>query len=103
MARPEIPIDPRTGPQAAFAVELRKLRELAGLTYRELAQHAHYSYGALCEAARGRQLPTWEVTKAFVAGCEGDQQQWRARWEAAAAEMGSTRARPPRRRVTAMR
>ncbi|MGH3753789.1 MAG: helix-turn-helix domain-containing protein [Pseudonocardiaceae bacterium] len=85
MARPEIPIDPRTGPQAAFAVELRQLRELAGVTYRELAQRAHCSHGALCEAARGQRLPTWEVTQAFVKGCGGDLQQWQARWQAAAA------------------
>jgi hypothetical protein len=66
VARPEIPIDSRTGPQAAFAVELR---EHAGLTYRVLAQRAHCSYGVLCEAARGHRLPTWQVTKAFVEGC----------------------------------
>ncbi|MGH3807454.1 MAG: AAA family ATPase [Pseudonocardiaceae bacterium] len=87
MARPEIPIDPRTGPEAAFAVELRQLREHAGLTYRGLAQLGHCSYGALCEAARGHHLPTWEVTKAFVKGCAGDEQQWHARWQAADAEV----------------
>ena len=88
MARPEIPIDSHTGPQAAFAVELRQLRELAGVTYRELAQRAHYSYGALCAAARGHRLPTWQVTKAFVEGCGEDPQKWEARWKAVATEMG---------------
>ncbi|MGH3771879.1 MAG: helix-turn-helix domain-containing protein, partial [Pseudonocardiaceae bacterium] len=95
MGRPEISIDPSTGPEAAFAVELRQLRELAGVTYRALAQRAHCSYGALCEAAGGRRLPTWEVTQAFVKGCAGDEQQWRARWEAAAAEADSSTATAP--------
>ncbi|MGH3710281.1 MAG: helix-turn-helix domain-containing protein [Pseudonocardiaceae bacterium] len=90
MARPEIPIDPRTGPEAVFAVELRQLREHAGLTYRVLAHRGHCSYGALCEAARGHRLPTWEVTKAFVKGCAGDEQQWRARWQAAAEVKGNS-------------
>ena len=88
MARPEIPIDPRTGPLAEFAVELRQLRELADVTYRELAQRAHCSASALSQAASGRRLPTWEVTRAFVDGCGGNQQQWRVRWQAVAAEIG---------------
>ncbi|MGH3896867.1 MAG: helix-turn-helix domain-containing protein [Pseudonocardiaceae bacterium] len=88
MARPENAIDPRTGPLAEFAMELRQLRERAGVTYRELAQRAHCSPSALCQAASGRRLPTWEITRAFVAGCGGDQQQWQARWQAVADETG---------------
>ncbi|MGH3972601.1 MAG: helix-turn-helix domain-containing protein, partial [Pseudonocardiaceae bacterium] len=88
MARLESPIDPRTGPLAEFAMELRQLRERTGMTYRELAQRAHCSASALCQAANGRRLPTWEITRAFVEGCGGDQQQWQARWQAVADEIG---------------
>jgi WD40 repeat protein/transcriptional regulator with XRE-family HTH domain len=88
MARPEIPIDPRTGPLAEFAVEVRQLRARADVTYRELAQRAHCSASALSQAASGRRLPTWEVTRAFVEGCGGNQQQWQVRWQAVAAEIG---------------
>ncbi len=81
MARPETPINPGGGPLAEFAVELRRLRKHAGVTYRQLAQRAHCSPSALCQAASGRKLPTWEVTRGFVEGCGGDQQQWRDHWQ----------------------
>ncbi|WP_344263919.1 helix-turn-helix domain-containing protein [Actinomadura napierensis] len=58
---------------AEFAQELRNLRELAGLTYRELAQRAHFSLGALSTAAQGKRVPSWEVTQAYVRGCGGDE------------------------------
>lgn len=84
MARPETPIDPRDGPLAEFAAKLRDLRKQAGLTYRELARRAHCSPSALSQAASGRKLPTWEVTKSFVEGCGGDQQHWRTYWQSIA-------------------
>jgi WD40 repeat protein/DNA-binding XRE family transcriptional regulator len=90
VARLESPIDPRTGPLAEFAMELRQLRERAGVTYRALAERAHCSASALCQAANGRRLPTWEITRAFVEGCGEDQQQWQVRWQAVADEIGVT-------------
>jgi len=83
VSRPESPIGPGGGATAEFAAELRRLRELAGLTYRELGKRANCSASALCAAAGGRRMPTWEITGAFVKGCGGDKQEWRVRWEAA--------------------
>lgn len=69
----------------AFAAALQRVRRQAGLTYRELAEHAHYSHAHLVRATGGTQLPSWEVTAAFLAGCgvPADLMPvWRRRWEA---------------------
>ncbi|WP_427885192.1 helix-turn-helix transcriptional regulator [Kribbella sp. GL6] len=69
-----------------FAAALRRVRRHAGLTYRELAERAHYSHAHLIRATSGRQLPTWEVAAAFLGGCgvPADLMPvWRRRWEQA--------------------
>jgi Tol biopolymer transport system component/transcriptional regulator with XRE-family HTH domain len=101
VARPENPIDPHAGPLAEFAEGLRRLRKLADLNVRELAQRAHVSASALSQAASGQQLPTWEVTAAFVQACGGDLGSWRTRWDTIAAETGTELRR--RRVATARR
>lgn len=45
-----------------------------------MAEHAHYSRTVLAEAAGGRTLPSWEVTRAFVLACGGDEHEWLRRW-----------------------
>ncbi|HEV2370997.1 MAG TPA: helix-turn-helix transcriptional regulator, partial [Streptosporangiaceae bacterium] len=86
MGRAERPLEPGSGLVAAFAHELRLLRQAAGSpTYRALAQRTHYSVTSLSQAASGRCLPTLGVTRAFVAGCGGDVQEWERRWRQAAA------------------
>jgi transcriptional regulator with XRE-family HTH domain len=85
MPRPEKPIDAAAGPAAAFAVQLRAVRERSGLTYRELAPLANYSHAHLVRAASGEDLPNWEVTKAFLVGCGVSAAQlarWKSHWEA---------------------
>ncbi|MFI0447464.1 helix-turn-helix domain-containing protein [Actinomadura sp. 6N118] len=83
--RPERAVDPDAGPVERLAWELRQLREQAGApSYRLLAKKAHYSASTLAEAARGRRLPTLEVTLAYVEACGGDKDEWTARWRAAA-------------------
>jgi WD40 repeat protein len=78
----------------AFAAELRALRAAAGRpAYRELARRAHYSSSALADAAGGRRLPSLDITLAYVRACEGDEDAWRRRWHAVAAE--SVRAAEP--------
>jgi transcriptional regulator with XRE-family HTH domain len=70
----------------AFAGALRRLRQQAGLTYRELAEQAHYSHAHLVRASSGRQLPTWDVTVAFLTGCGVPPELlpvWRRQWETA--------------------
>src|SRR2546421_10935851 len=58
MGRTESPLDPTTGPLAAFAQELRELRHAAGSpSYRALARRAGYSAAALSAAAGGASLP----------------------------------------------
>src|SRR4051794_29452636 len=106
MPRPEKPVDPSEGPIAEFAAHLRDLREAVGRpNYDTLASYAHYSKPVLAEAARGRALPTWEVTARYVAACrkhaqeswdlsptqlsnlafsgELEEARWQARWKAA--------------------
>lgn len=38
------------------------------------------SPSALSQAASGRKLPTWNVTRAFVKGCGGDEKVWYEQW-----------------------
>jgi len=45
-----------------------------------MAQRVHYSPSTLAEAARGRTFPSWDVTRAFVLACHGDESAWAARW-----------------------
>jgi transcriptional regulator with XRE-family HTH domain len=69
-----------------FAAALQRVRRQAGLTYRELADHAHYSHAHLVRATSGKHLPSWDVTAAFLTGCgvPADLMPvWLRRWEAA--------------------
>lgn len=68
----------------AFAAALQRIRRHAGLTYRELADQAHYSHAHLVRATSGRQLPSWDVTAAFLSGCGVPAELlplWRRQWE----------------------
>ncbi|MEU5023895.1 nSTAND1 domain-containing NTPase [Streptomyces milbemycinicus] len=73
MGRQERPLDPGAGPEQRFAFALRKLRsEAGGPTYRAMAQRTPYTVSTLSRAAAGEQLPSLEVTLAYVAACGGD-------------------------------
>ncbi|MFD5193542.1 hypothetical protein ACFWMU_36505 [Streptomyces sp. NPDC058357] len=102
--RQESSIDPTHGPQALFAQQLRDLRKTSGSpTYRELASWTRkigtpYSDTTLSSAARGHELPSWDVTSAFVRAClsyaktsgeqiEADVGTWASRWRHAKAEL----------------
>jgi hypothetical protein len=81
MGRREKPLDSGSGPLAAFAGDLRKLRVAAGSpSYRRMAGLALYSPSVLSEAASGHRLPTLAVTMAFVRVCGGDVADWEHRW-----------------------
>lgn len=70
----------------AFAAALERVRRHAGLSYRQLAERAHYSHPHLIRATSGKHLPTWEVTAAYLTGCgvAADLMPvWRRRWEEA--------------------
>jgi transcriptional regulator with XRE-family HTH domain len=67
-----------------FAAALQRVRRQAGLTYRELADHAHYSHAHLVRATSGKHLPSWDVTAAFLTGCGVPAELmpiWHRRWE----------------------
>ncbi|MEV0794738.1 helix-turn-helix transcriptional regulator [Kribbella sp. NPDC050459] len=69
-----------------FAAALQQVRRHAGLSYRRLAERAHYSHPQLIRATSGKQLPTWDVTAAYLRGCgvPADLMPvWRRRWEQA--------------------
>ncbi|MFG1899871.1 nSTAND1 domain-containing NTPase [Micromonospora carbonacea] len=94
MPRPERPVDPGEGPVQRFAVALRELRQSAGNpTYRALAKRAHYSATALAQAAAGDRLPTLAVAVAYARACDGDPEEWTARWRSVVAALDA--AAPP--------
>ncbi|SDD10840.1 WD domain-containing protein, G-beta repeat-containing protein [Actinokineospora iranica] len=95
MARGERPLEGEDGPVLRFAADLRALREKAGRpAYRELSKRAHYSTGALSDAAGGRRLPSLAVTLAYVGACGGDTEAWERRWREVAAELDAESADP---------
>ena len=77
--RPERPLDITGGPTARLAGELRRLR--GSQTYRELADITELSIATLQAAAKGQRPPTWEVTRAFITACGGDEGKIRKLWE----------------------
>ncbi len=54
---------------AAFAAALERVRRQVGLSYRQLADRAHYSHPHLIRATSGKHLPTWDVAAAYLTGC----------------------------------
>lgn len=88
MPRPERPVDPSAGPVQQFAADLRKLRGEAGnLPYRTMALRTYVSRASLSAAASGHRLPTWEVARAYVRACGGDEREWHDRWLTVRAEV----------------
>lgn len=90
MPRDQKPLDPDDGPLAAFAHDLRQLREKAGNPpYRALAKRAGFAASTLSVAASGTVLPSQDVTLAYVQACGGDPEPWRLRWHQLAAQVDS--------------
>lgn len=83
MPRPEAKID-TIGPVAAFAQKLRNVRDRSGLTYKKLSVEAQYHPGTLAYAASGKEMPTWELNRAYVRACgvlDPDEiKQWELDW-----------------------
>ncbi|WP_369383169.1 helix-turn-helix domain-containing protein [Streptomyces sp. cg36] len=55
--------------------ELRRLRDEAGLTVRQLAELTSYSISSLSQATSGRTLPRWELIKTYAANCGASDEQ----------------------------
>ncbi|MGW6201368.1 helix-turn-helix transcriptional regulator [Kribbella sp. NPDC055110] len=69
---------------AAFAVALEWVRRQAGLSYRQLADRAHYSHAHLIRATSGEHVPTWDVAAAYLTGCGVPTDLlpvWHRRWQ----------------------
>jgi hypothetical protein len=103
MSRTERPLDPSSGPAAAFAAQLRTLRIDAGSPkYLQMARRTGRSRTALAEAAGGDHVPQWETVEAYVRACGGDPAEWTERWEQARAEASHNgRAKPSAHRYPA--
>ncbi|GAA0628736.1 hypothetical protein GCM10010174_55990 [Kutzneria viridogrisea] len=92
MAGKERPLGTVDNPIVRFASDLRELRKSAGNpAYRELSRRAHYSTGALSDAAGGRKLPSLAVTVAYVQACGGDPTRWEQRWHQVSEEIRAQR------------
>ncbi len=86
--RPENPLKTDSGAIADFAGELRRMRKRAKLTYRELSAKTGRSPSTLTAAADGKQLPSWQVTLAWIQECGGDRDTVLRLYERACAETG---------------
>ncbi|MEU3074844.1 helix-turn-helix domain-containing protein [Streptomyces laurentii] len=71
MGRREDPVG-ADGVARTLALWLRRQRERAGITYRELARKTKYSEDTLRRAASGKVVPTAEVVRAFADACGAD-------------------------------
>ena len=88
--RPEKVMAPSAEQLAALVHEMRELRRRSGLTYRELVALTGLAKSTLSEAASGRKVPTWPVTRAYAVACGGDDvvKQIRALWQEAVTAAG---------------
>ena len=50
-----------------------------------MAKRVPYSASTLARAASGDSLPHRDLALAYVRACGGDEDEWRSRWDAAAA------------------
>ncbi|MFD9740907.1 substrate-binding domain-containing protein [Umezawaea sp. NPDC059074] len=74
-------LNPDGPPAEAFAYRLVKLRDEIGLTTAQLAAMTDYSEADLAEATSGRELPSWELTAAYISACGDNPEQWRPWWD----------------------
>ncbi len=80
MSRPPAPVDPEAGPLAAFAAELRDLRDRAGIpSMRALAKSTDIPMSTLYAISAGKRVPSAEALTAYVKTCGGDSAAWLAK------------------------
>ncbi|GGN52098.1 hypothetical protein GCM10011579_008710 [Streptomyces albiflavescens] len=102
MGRPECPVDHSAPARGRLAQHLRRHRELAQLTYGELARRTGRSAATLKRAASGKTVPRLSTVEAYITGCADDAdavQAATALWRAARIEergrLGALRAPRP--------
>ncbi|MFF5968265.1 helix-turn-helix domain-containing protein [Streptomyces collinus] len=82
MPRRPAPLDPADGPQARFALALRRLRDKAGFeakTINAIAAETNIAKSTLYAAMRGTRMPTVPVLAALVRAWNGDPEEWLVR------------------------
>jgi TPR repeat protein len=100
VTRRSMPADPASGPVAAFAHELRALRDAMGAaapTVDEISERKKVPRSTLYAALDGNRLPRREVVAALVRSWGGDEVTWMAKRSAVEDELGAQRADSPRR------
>lgn len=102
VGRPEKPIPPGAGKELrAFVQHLRDLRAAAGLSLDDIAGHPASSGRSMAtfqRAVAGTDMPTEDVTIAFVEACGGDvSKALRLRRKAASAAAWAIESDPPQR------
>ncbi|MEU2856773.1 helix-turn-helix domain-containing protein [Streptomyces syringium] len=83
MGRRENPVSTRNAELLRLAEWLREQRELAGLTYRQLAGRAGYHATTLQRAASGATVPKLGVVLAYARACEASPDHARILWKRA--------------------
>lgn len=79
MPRRATPLDPDDGPQARFALTLRRLRDRAGFdakTIDAIAAENNIPRSTLYAAMSGKRMPTVPVLAALVRAWNGDPEEW---------------------------
>ncbi|MFD5094204.1 NBR1-Ig-like domain-containing protein [Amycolatopsis thailandensis] len=87
----------RTPELEAFMDELRKLRTRAGEpSFRKMAaKSGAVSHATLHLTVTGRRLQPWETVREFVRACDGDEEEWHARWQGVQLVLSAERAPEP--------
>ena len=85
-------LNPDGPPAEAFAYRLVRLRDEIGLTQAQLAAMTACSEAELARATSGRELPSWELTSAYIRACGDNPEQWRPWWEHARMSAGAAQA-----------
>ncbi|MFE0492946.1 hypothetical protein ACFYZI_41945 [Streptomyces griseorubiginosus] len=94
MPRQESPIHPDASPALnRLVTAMRGAKATAtdgegnsiNMSYALLSERTHYSTASLSLGASGKRVPTWELTWAYVCGCDSNAQEdyWKPLWEAA--------------------
>jgi transcriptional regulator with XRE-family HTH domain len=94
MARPPTPLNPGSSPLAAFALELRALRDSKGgdsPSVDRISIDTGISRSTLYAALRGTRVPTRHVLAALVRAWGGNEPEWMEKRSAVEAETAAAR------------
>ncbi|AXB44705.1 NBR1-Ig-like domain-containing protein [Amycolatopsis albispora] len=80
---PRLQAEERAPELESFMAGLRELRKRAGEpSFRKMAaKSGAVSHATLHLTVTGRRLQPWETVREFVRACDGDEEEWHARWQ----------------------